>query len=558
MYVYCVLGLSPHPPPSSLSLQEIDPTHNPVPFTPGRKVSYTFSLISTLEAYDYPMTPTLLEPDEMSSNESSPEATSYGSLAGQTDLDPSKRGLSPIVEATEDSMSVGKTNTPNHNLCPEEHADTPAAVKSELKKGYLSVEVANPGVVVTTGHKSSSFSGYVQDFDTSRNLNSASESIDVHQSAIEATELREGTCEAATSPGDIIVPAEHCTSNSGGYIESSDAFSHALHTTDEKESLQHSLVEVCCDLETNEEEVEATDSVTEQTCTSAAAEPRRRKLGGTAHGTSLSCHPMNVGLSGMQANNGYIPSHFSTASSGYGSEEGSFSSRFLSSSNYVPDFTTAYSTSSAGHYIPSSISTTSSGYYSSEASVSGSGNLQGHKFQHLLSHPTPDSFADSVFGTPEIDAASGACAGAGPDTESETRTTSSYIPYVTCHDFNLSRKNTTAPSVAKNVDSDPLPFQHHLAPTVPSEQSTSTDCGGCQSITDHRASKQLPLSFSATNPLSKAISSDTTTSLISGGTLSSSDYIDEGSNSGYIIDPTLLSSTPSSMMITNNMRVSSV
>ncbi|CAI8027301.1 Uromodulin, partial [Geodia barretti] len=523
--------------------EEIDPSHNPVPFTPSRKFSYTFSVVSTLETYDCPLTPTLLEPDEISSIESSPDAIGHpltGQVASLTDLESSKRQLSPIIEGNEDSASVeknAKENDPNKNT--DKHTgNNPTTVKGEVKKGYLNVEVTNPTIVVITGQESSTFSGYVQESESSCNFNSET------KAGTECAEITKGRLEAA-NPGYITSSSEGVDGGSGAYVEDSGAFWDLPPTKAEVELLHSSPSVVDHEPEKEVESLSEKEqcSITEEHAASdtcplhsgpthdSLSEQKPCASPVTGDSVPLPHPPLGSISTSTAANDGYIPSNFSTTSSGYGSEEGNSSSfslrsRFFSTYSYVPDSSTAYSISGSEGYVPSSVSTTSSGYYSSESSVCGSNPFHGHKVQQRLL--LPDSYVDSVFC--EEDSAlcpddglsdtlhpssSAAC-----ENRNEAGTNGGYVSYPTHEKLSLPHKTTAASStLTESVGYDC--------------DSLSSDCWD-----QVRTIKESPPNIPSTtfNPSPKDTHISTTNPLMSEGLL-------HGSNSGYIADSQLLLTT---------------
>jgi hypothetical protein len=531
--------------------EEIDPSHNPVPFTPSRKFSYTFSVVSTLEAYDCPLTPTLLEPDEISSIESSPDAIGHPLTASPTDLESSKRQLSPIIEGNEDSASVEKNtkeNDPNKNT-DKRTGDNPTTVRGEVKKGYLNVEVTNPTIVVTTGQESSTFSGYIQESESSCNFNSKT------KAGTECAEVTKGRLEA-TNPGYITSSSEG-VGGSGAYVEDSGVFWDLLPTKAEVELLHSSPSVVDHEPEKEVESLPEKEqcAITEE-CVASDTCPLRndsthdnlseQKLcASSVTGDSVPLPHPQLGIStSTAANDGYIPSNFSTTSSGYGSEEGNSSSfslrsRFLSTFSYVPDSSTANSTSGNECYVPSSVSTTSSGYYSSESSVCGSNPFHGHKVQRLL---PPDSYVDSVFCEEDSalccdDGLSDALrqsSHAACENGNEAGTNGGYVSYPTHDKLGLPHKTTAASStLTESVGCDRE--SRDVCPTAP---SLHNDCLE-QVHTIKESPPIIPHSSTTFNPSPKDTRISTTNPLMSDGLL----HTDNSSNSGYIADPQLLSTS---------------
>ena len=306
-------------------MQEVDPSFNPVPFAPARKVSYTFSLVSTLESYEYPLTPTLLEPDDTRSIESGYDSNfcfSGEQLMVCADQDSSKRELSPIIEGNEDSLSVGKTTkeveTQPSVVVPE--------VNKEMVKGYLTVEETNPAFLAMEGN---SGSVYVDDSDVF-------------------------TCLPVTA-GETL-PGGLTDVNSGAETKTED----------------------CAEIDRTSADAQTADSgaYVDSSHASLAGAVRERVEGPqtTSEGSSLH-HAWTIASGPSAANDGYIPSNFSTTSSGYGSEEGnssgfSYKSRLTSASSYITDS----SLPTSGCYVPTSVSSPSSGY-ASESGVNKRGSL---------------------------------------------------------------------------------------------------------------------------------------------------------------------------------------
>ena len=513
----------------------------------------------------------------MSSTESSLEGSiSYTpngqlTIATPTDLESSKRELSPIIEGNEDSTApVEKTEGENNNQTTDNEKRTSDATTAEVRGGFLNIKVANPSITVTAGQESSTFSGYIQDSGISCNSSSTTDTG--------CSEVKKSSRLEATNPGYITGSGEEVD---GGYVESSEAFWDLLPTKGEVDLMLSRPEAVSCEPEKSKEKpqeevvvLETPRAITEEdlalhsddSSNKQPTESKQNVPSMTDDSTSLPPHHPLTMSSSPGANDGYIPSNFSTASSGYGSEEGSSSSfslksRFFSVCSYVPDSNTAYGTSSNEGYVPSSLSTTSSGYYSSEASVCGSTPLHtGHKVPRLL---LPDSHTDSVFceetstlccknRSPEsVFPSSAGCetlpstiaAGESVTHTGHTSTSAGYVSYPTHHHENCS-----------------LPHETAVPPTL-------TECGGCkfdstlQSLRskslDHQVTSRSdlrytnhskPHSSAIINPSLKDFSAGTTHSLLppSKGVLPpSSEYIDSSSNSGYIVDPhSLLTTIP--------------
>ena len=318
-------------------LQEVDPSYNPVGFDPVRKVSYTFSLVSTLEMYEYPCTPVMQTPDvtiedidggdpSTTTNQLSFEGQ-RGGLRGP-DEEHRKRELSIIIEGNE-SAAVSRSNTEENIQSLENTRESTVqqidrgdeGKGSEARDRMKRLQVTNP-VALDMDEQLKGCGG---------------EYIIIEES-------------------DVFLQSEvlnnrSSSSGSGGYITEDRL------TPEGVMELEEGMVQRCMGDQilasphpppVVEDSPISTAVTSEDNIDSKVVD---NPLATTIHHNSSS------------PNDGYIPSNFSTTSSGYGSESvasSSYKSRFLSTSSYATDTSVGPGSS----YIPSDISTVSSGYVS--------------------------------------------------------------------------------------------------------------------------------------------------------------------------------------------------
>ena len=372
----------------SASLQEVDLAYKPVDFNPMRKISYTFSLVSTLETYEYPTYPAIREIDD--ENEYEPGSyMSMGNLNCKED-EHAKRELSSIEEDREESVSCNK----EINFSSEMGESTETKISElNLSTGYVS----ETGVTGTDGNVAQNFGNSVHGLNFSLEELCQQTLVDADRGDLGERKVsvscagyveEEDVAGGSGSQGyqnelSLQMPVIYNvgfemtpSASSGVYIEESDPQQAPamLPEIEEEESSDEPTRPDCAfDLESPDSSMDgqstqphhSQDNINEKDV--PLQEPAADSgfsmdmMEVESHMASFpGSHAANV------AHTGYIQSNSSMASSGYGSESGSsiYQSRLASTSSYVTDASTAPSA-----YIPSNTSTASSGYVS-EASVS--------------------------------------------------------------------------------------------------------------------------------------------------------------------------------------------
>ena len=335
-------------------LQEVDPSYNPLDFDPVRKVSYAFSLVSTLETYECPSYPIIHEPDDEEDYEPSSNTHLYSTngILRTRDDEHTKRELSAIMEDNEDGASVNK-----------DMEEFTTEVGGERKDMNF---VNSPGYV-----------SQAEDF-TQRVLNpshGANYDVDHGCSEIWATYVEEEppkhlSGESLQTPS---VDREEVQPSSSGYIEECTPDRVGLRSSGAKEVVETNPAEQTQSepyaqlnlpitsvgilqtspylTEMDKEQCPLCEPPADSGCSLDMLET-------DPHMTSLSTYPTGTNTA---LNDGYIPSDSSTASSGYAS----VASYLTSTSSYTTDASVAPNRS----YVPSNFSTASSGY-ASESGVS--------------------------------------------------------------------------------------------------------------------------------------------------------------------------------------------
>ena len=317
-----------------------------------RKVSYTFSLVSTFETYEYPSSPIVQRPDvtidDIDANYNTRLCSlSDGQLAVPEEEDElTKRELSIILEDNEDAVS-----NVSENRAADRQTDLSKVVDSGLgrdtsMRGYVGLEATNPAALLLEGMSQ-------QLGEEDNQGENFAEDLDVF---LPAENLTQKFCTGYVMEDGLAEKRE--SGESGGENV-------GVNTVEQSKSGPYIPVEAL------------------HTSSRAGVDMEQLPLAELPSGTEDV--PLNLPFTttlGTRKNadiDGYIPSNSSTTSSGYGSESvasSSYKSRFLSTSSYNTD--TSVGVSSC-YYIPSNLSTTSSGY------ASESGTHPSHKRGSLSS-----------------------------------------------------------------------------------------------------------------------------------------------------------------------------
>ena len=378
----------------------MDPSYIPVGFNPVRKVSYTFSLVSSLETYEYPTNPVILEPDNTGELEGcftwDVESPHNGYLMAPVDYDHSKRELSAITEANEDGISdfqdeeVHDTNLHDSELRLSQSADS----RDENNCHSILVSGSHGHEGETGGETTESSSGYIKEANTGvvaclhRPPSRHSSSSCTAEGNTERGDSPEGNGPEQTQTDSFVHMSDfsrtlHVNNNSldGPPADGGISVSTIPLTYSHLPSLLHS--EAQPNSTVNDGYI-PTGSIS--TCSGYVTETDNSSS--THFSSASSC----ITNSGISAGSSYIPSHPSTTSSGYASEpcisvdkRGSHDSQLSHHTPRMPMFCSEWA----------------NGDYVTESSLSGSPLALTRKTSALVDSCNGVSFCSAIsFGTP--------------------------------------------------------------------------------------------------------------------------------------------------------------